>query len=166
MRTVGAWLFPSSHHPWSAQGLMGSDEIRSKITKGWRMAAIGDELWKFSVLMKIYTLWDADNLQVLSDSWIRILIAFKYVAVSPLPAIQRRFLARWLVGSLSTSPVNMKWHKMIYSTMICKQCTGSRTHTHRQTHTHTHTLKVTSIFFAARPWCLLGSLLPLLLLYP
>lgn len=47
---------------------MGSDEIRSKITKGWRMAAIGDELWNFSVLkLKMYTLWDADNLQVLSD---------------------------------------------------------------------------------------------------
>lgn len=77
---------------------MGSDEIRSKITKGWRMAAVGDELWKFSVLkLKIYTLWDADNFQVLSDSWIRILVSFEYVAVSPLPAIQRRFLARWLL---------------------------------------------------------------------
>ena len=32
------------------------------------MAAIGDELWNFSVLkLKMYTLWDADNLQVLSD---------------------------------------------------------------------------------------------------
>eukprot|EP00434_Breviolum_minutum_P027324 symbB.v1.2.024161.t2/scaffold2264.1/size174359/16 len=54
----------------SLEGLMGSDEIRSKITKGWRMAAIGDELWKFSVLMKIYTLWDADNLQAITATWL------------------------------------------------------------------------------------------------
>ena len=54
----------------------------------------------------------------------------------------------WLIGYLSTSPVNMKWHKMTYSTMICKQCAGSRTHTHTHTLTKqdTHTLKVTSIF--------------------